>query len=116
MIFLENVQFYLVTKTTGNNATDSITHFKLEINGYQGLSIDVPLKAGARIFCDGSSLWLCNSTWQKIKKLTEGNIPKLAKGENSIQVQSEFSGEQAPELIFDFKSVGKPEKVGKISN
>lgn len=107
------VQFYLTTKTTGNNVTDSVAHLKLEINGYQELSIDVSLKAGDRIFCDGHSLWLCNSTWQKIKELTEGSIPKLAKGENSIQVQSEFSGEQAPELIFDFKSVGEPEKIGK---
>lgn len=106
------VQFYLFTKAMGNNTPDSVTHLKLEINGYQGLSIDVPLKAGDRIFCDGNSLWLCNSIWQKIKELPS-NIPKLDKGINSIQMQSEFSGEQAPELVLDFKSVGKPEKIGK---
>jgi len=109
------IQFYMMTKTTGNNATDSVSNLKLQINGYQALSIDVPIKAGDRIFCDGSSLWLCNSTWQKIKKLEDVIIPELAKGKNTIQVQSEFSGQQAPELIFDFKSVGKSEKIGKMS-
>lgn len=108
------LQFYLVTKTIGNT-TDSVTQLKLEINGYQTLAINVPLKAGDRIFCDGNSLWLCNNTWQKIREIKSDNIPKLIKGENSIQVQSEFSGEQAPELIFDFKSLGKPEKIGKMS-
>jgi len=110
------LQFYLVTKATENNSTDSITQVKLEINGYQTLAIDVPLKAGNRIFCDGNSLWLCNDTWQKMKKIATESIPKLEKGENSIQVQSEFTGEHAPELIFDFKSLGKPEKIGKMSN
>ena len=106
------VQFYLVTKPVGNNATDSVTQVKLQLNGYQTLSIDVPLKAGDRIFCDGKTLWLCNSTWQKLKALP-GSIPKLDSGINNIKVQSEFSGEQAPELVFDFKSVGNPEKTGK---
>ena len=96
----------------GNNATDSVTQVKLQLNGYQTLSIDVPLKAGDRIFCDGKTLWLCNSTWQKLKALP-GSIPKLDSGINNIKVQSEFSGEQAPELVFDFKSVGNPEKIGK---
>jgi len=107
------LRFYLVTKATGSNTTDAVTHLKLEINGYQQLSIDVTLKAGDRIFCDGESVWLCSNTWQKIKELTQGNIPGLINGENKVQVQSEFSGEQAPELIFDFKVTGKPEIVGK---
>lgn len=108
------IQFYLTAKTTGNNV-DSVSQIKLKINGYQTLAINAPLKAGDQIFCDGSSLWLCNNTWQKVKELTIDNIPELTKGENNIEVQSEFSGEHAPELIFDFKSVGKPEKIGKIS-
>ncbi|MDP4130276.1 MAG: hypothetical protein Q8939_08950 [Bacteroidota bacterium] len=107
------IQFYLIAKARENSASDLITHLELEINGYQALSIPVSLKAGDRIFCDGRALWLCNSSWQKIRELPGNNLPRLSKGENTIQIQSEFSGEQAPELLFDFKTVGKPEHVGK---
>jgi hypothetical protein len=48
-----------------------------------------------------------------LKKLNVTDVPNLTKGNNDIQVQSKFSGNQAPELIFDFETVGPPEHVGK---
>lgn len=108
------IRFYIVTKPTKENNTDaSIGHLTLQVNGYQTLSINTPLKDGNNLFCDGKNVWLCNNTWQKLKELNVTDIPKLSRGNNDIQVQSTFLGNQAPELIFDFESIGPPEHVGK---
>jgi hypothetical protein len=105
------VQLYITTTAVDGNKTDAVSKLRLEINKYQVLEISEPIKAGSKFIIDGKSIFLCDATWNKLKEIKVGALPRWSKGGNEIVVKSEFSGEKAPALNFDFKSVGQAEIV-----
>lgn len=107
------LRFYITAQPVAGNATATITQLKLLVNNYQTLELKVPLKAGDRIVCDGTAIYVCDATWNKLTTLTGISIPTVNKGANQVAVSSAFSSEQAPMLEFEFKMVGVGEKVGK---
>jgi hypothetical protein len=105
------VQLYITTTAVDGNKTDAVFKLSLEINNYQVLEINEPIKAGSKLIVDGKSVFLCDASWNKVKEVKVNTMPKWSKGQNEIIVKSEFSGEKAPVLNFDFKSVGPAEIV-----
>ena len=105
------LQLYITTNAVDGNTTDAAYKLRLEINKYQVLEINDQIKAGSRFIIDGKSVFLCDATWNKLKEIKVNNMPEWSKGGNEILVKSEFSGEKAPVLGFDFKSVGPAEIV-----
>lgn len=104
-------QFYLIAQAVEGNKTATVSNITLEINGYQTVELGETLKAGERIVCDGKSIFLCDATWNKIKEISNNQLPNWNEGTNEIVVKSEFSDREAPVLKLEFKSVGKPEIV-----
>lgn len=105
------IQLYITTTAVDGNKTDAVSKLSLEINKYQVLGINEPVKAGSKFIVDGRSIFLCDATWNKLKEIKVDAMPQWLKGDNEIVVKSEFSGEKAPVLNFDFKSVGRAEIV-----
>ena len=105
------VQLYITTAVVEGNKTAVVSGLKLEINNYQTLEINEPVKAGDKLIIDGKSIYLCDATWNKLKEIKTHDLPKWSEGENEIVIKSNFSGEQAPVLKFDFKCVGIAEIV-----
>ena len=105
------VQLYITTAVVEGNKTAVVSGLKLEINNYQTLEINEPVKAGDKLIIDGKSIYLCDATWNKLKEIKTSVLPKWAEGENKIVIKSDFSSEQAPVLKFDFKCVGIAEIV-----
>ena len=105
------VLLYITTSAVDGNKTDAVTKLSLEINNYQLLEINEPIKAGAKFIIDGKSVFLCDATWNKLKEIKVNTMPKWSKGKNEVVVKSDFSGDKAPMLNFDFKSIGTPEIV-----
>ncbi|MGZ3756748.1 MAG: hypothetical protein ACXVAY_18405 [Mucilaginibacter sp.] len=107
------LQFYITVQSVENNLTANVSHIQLQINEYQSVTLNVPLKAGDRIYCDGKKVYLCDKTWNKLSVISDDKIPVCGSGNNDIVVTSEFSGSQSTGLEIEFKSVGEPEKVGQ---
>ncbi len=105
------LQFYAYIEAYEANAGSRISKIHLDVNDYQSLDINQSLVAGDRLYCDGKDVYLCNKTWGDRHILPDLKIPKLQNGQNNISVQSNFSGKDAPRITFEFKSVGKPEKI-----
>jgi len=104
-------QLYIIATATEGNKASTVSALEIEVNQYQSIRIDEPLKAGDRIIIDGKAVWLCDNTWNKLKKLEIGSLPNWDKGTNELTVKSEFSGDQAPVLKFDCKFTGMPQDV-----
>ena len=105
------IQLYITTAAVERNKSETVSNLRLEVNNYQTLEIDEPVKAGDKLIIDGKSVYLCDATWNKLKEIKVNALPKWNEGENEIVIKSDFSGEQAPVLKFDFKCIGKAEKV-----
>ncbi len=105
------VQLYITAEPVEGNRTAIVSRLRLEINNYQTLEINEPVRAGDRLIVDGASVYICDATWNKLKEIRAGALPKWSEGENEIVIKSDFSGDQAPVLKFDFKYVGAPGKV-----
>ena len=76
--------------------------------------MNVPLKAGDRVCCDGQKVYKCDKTWNRLSVISADKVPVCENGEIEIAVTSEFSSSKAPKLAIEFKLVGTPEKVGKL--
>lgn len=107
------LQFYIRAAEADGNKTETVSHISLEINNYQQLEIEEPLKAGNRIICDGKSVFICDATWNRLKEIPVKEIPHLEKGMNEVVIKSEFSGAKSPVLQVEFKTIGNSEKVEK---
>ena len=105
------LQFYISSMPAENDISSTISHIQLKINNYQTIDLDVTLKQGDRIICDGQKVFLCDKVWKKLKVINEGKIPVLEKGNSEIVVTSEFSSATSPRLGIEFKLAGKPEKI-----
>ena len=107
------LQFYITARAVDNNLAANVFHIKFDIDNYQTMEINSPLKAGDRVLCDGQKVYLCDNTWNKLSIISNDKIPVLKKGNTEIIVTSEFSGTKSPKLEIEFESFGEPEKVGK---
>ncbi len=105
------VQFYITARDTEGNKIAAVSNLQLEFNSYLTVEIKESVKAGDKIFCDGKAIYLCDGQWNKLKPLYSGKMPVWNAGENNITVKSDFSGSQAPVLVFEFKALGKSEEI-----
>lgn len=107
------VQFYITILAVDNDLTATVSHTQFKINNYQTIELNVPLKAGDRVCCDGQKVYLCDKTWNKLSVISTDKVPVCESGNAEIAVSSEFSGIKSPKLAIEFKTLGIPEKVGK---
>lgn len=105
------MQFYITV--VGKGTGESVSNIIIDLNEYQTIEIQETLKAGNKIMCDGKALYLCDGNWNKLKEIKIDSMPIWKAGDNKITVKSDFSGSEAPLLMFEFKTMGKPERVGK---
>ncbi len=98
----------------GNDLSAAVSGIQFKIRNYQTLDLNISIKAGDRLVCDGKKVYLCDKTWNKLKVIYEGKIPVVENGDSEIVVTSDFTGPGAPKLEIEFKSTGKPEKVKKL--
>lgn len=105
------MQFYAEAVAVGGNTTETLGNLQIEVNGYQTLVINAPIKAGDKLMADGQGVYRCDSYWNKLEKLPVNAVPQWREGTNTVVVTSEFSSDEAPSLTFDFKFVGPPERV-----
>ena len=106
------LQFYIFSSAVDNDFHASVSNIQLKINNYQTIKLDVLLRAGDRVLCDGDKVYLCDKTWNKLKIISSDQIPVCENGKDEILVTSEFGGIKSPRLDFEFKLVGTPEKIG----
>jgi hypothetical protein len=107
------MQFYITASGEVSDQSSSVSNIQLRINDYQILEMNVTVKNGERIICDGEKVYLCDNTWKKLKVIQTGKIPVIEKGNSEIVVTSEFSNPGAPKLAIEFKSEGKAQSVKK---
>jgi len=108
------LQFYVSAFPTGNDMSSAVSRINFKINNYQTMDLNVVMKSGDRLLCDGNKVYLCDKTWNKLKVIYEGIIPVIENGDSEIAVTSDFEGSGSPKLQIEFKSVGKPDKVEKL--
>ena len=106
------VQFYITAQLVEGNRTATVSNLRLEFNNYFTVELEGAFKAGDKIYCDGKGLYLCDAQWNKIKPVYSGKLPVWNAGENNIAIKSDFSGNNAPTLVFEFKFLGKGEEIG----
>ena len=107
------LQFYISASATDNDMSSTASNIQLKINNYQTLELDVALKSGDRLICDGEKIYLCDKNWMKQKVIYNGKIPVMGNGNSEIVVSTDFSSHGSPHLGFEFKFAGKPEIVKK---
>ena len=107
------LQFYITVQAVDNDLSATVSHIQFKINNYQTIELNAPLKAGDRVCCDGQKVYLCDNTWNRVSVISTDKVPVCENGNVEILVTSEFSGSKSPNLGIEFKSVGKPEKVGE---
>jgi len=105
------VQFYITIVGSDNNNGTLVSGIELRINNYQTIKLNASLKNGNRLVCDGTKVYLCDFTWNRIRELDAGKIPVLDKGNSEIEVLCEFKGTGSPKLELEIKSVGNPEII-----
>ncbi len=104
-------RFYISTKAVEGNTSETISNLRITINNYQDLEIGEAIKAGDKLIVDGKSVYLCDEYWKKVKEIKVNAIPDWAAGKNEVVIRSDFSGELAPILKFDFECIGQAEMV-----
>ncbi|MGJ7029690.1 hypothetical protein [Niabella hirudinis] len=109
----QSLRFYITAVPVQNDPGATVSQIRLKVNGYQTLTLDVELRAGERIYCDGKKIYQCDNNWNKIKELNSGSIPVLEKNNNEVQVAAAFSSATAPKLEIEFKSAGAAEIVSR---
>ena len=62
-------------------------NIQFKINNYQTLDLNVSLKSGDRLICDGKKVYLCDKYWKKVMSVYEGKIPVLETGNSEIVVK-----------------------------
>jgi hypothetical protein len=107
------LQFYITFQAVDNDLTASVSQIQFKINNYQIIELNVPLKAGDRVYCDGQQVYLCDKTWNKHKVISTNKVPVCENGNIEIAVTSQFSSSKSPKLAIEFKTIGLPEMVGK---
>jgi hypothetical protein len=107
------LQFYISLQAVDNDLAASVSQIQFKINNYQTIELNVPLKAGDRVYCDGQQTYLCDKTWNKQKVISTNKVPVCEKGNIEIAVTSQFSSSKSPKLAIEFKTIGLPEMVGK---
>ena len=108
------LQFYISALSSEPGVSSTVSAIQFKINNYQTMDLNVFMKPGERLLCDGQKVYLCDRLWKKVKVIYEGRIPVLENGSSEIVVSSEFTGPASPKLGIEFKSVGKPENIKKM--
>lgn len=104
------VQFFVYVKS-GEDKSGTIRNLTLDIEGYESVGVDGTVVAGDKIYCDGRSLYVCDSFWKPRTVTPLTKAPKWVKGENKVIARGEFSSEKAPLFEVEFKALGNAETV-----
>ena len=105
------LQFYITALEVDDDLMSNVSGIQFKINNYQTIELNVSLKAGDRVYCDGTKVYLCDKYWQRVRVISEDKIPVSGEGNSEVIVTSVFSRASSPRLAIEFKSVGKPERV-----
>jgi hypothetical protein len=91
----------------------SVKNIKIQIDNYKELWLPVTLKAGESLVCDGTEtirLYDKNGKPKGTFKL-QTSPPLVSTGEHSILIDSEFEGQNTPEIEVQFKGVSTREAI-----
>jgi len=86
------LKFYISALGINENMSSAVSHIQFSINNYQTLELNVALKSGDRVLCDGSRIFLCDKFWKKLKVIYEGRIMGELAGEFESQMLIEKIG------------------------
>ena len=91
----------------------SVANPTFEIDKSATLALDIEVKAGQTLLCEGDgTARVYDEKGNQVKSVkTETELPKLGAGKNEILFDCEFQGEPAPKVTVNFKTIGKPEPV-----
>lgn len=110
------LQFYISVLPVDDDLSATNSEIQFMVNNFQTLVLNVSLKAGDRVYCDGQKVYLCDKTWNKLKVISTDSVPVVENGSNEIQISSDMNKSTSPKLEIEFKSVGKPEFVTENRN
>ena len=103
------VQFYGYIKV-GEDKTATVSDIVIDIDG-SPITIEGVFTAENKIYCDGNAIHVCDPFWKTIKSFSLDPAHRWNEGGNAIKVSCLFSGEKAPSVEFEFKSLSEPETV-----
>ena len=104
------VQFYAVVKA-GEDVSAQIANMQILVEGCAPIQIQELLKAGDKLYCDGTSVYVCDAFWQPRKRFDVSETTSWNKGKNNVTVQCDFSSPQAPSVDVEFKALGNKESI-----
>lgn len=105
-------QFYIYVKA-GEDKAATIKNLTLEIEGYEAITLPVEVQANDKIYCDGKSVYICDTFWKPRHQIALNRAPEWIKGQNNIIARGEFSGEKAPAFEVEFKALGNSQTITK---
>ena len=104
------VRFYGYVKA-GEDANASIRDMRLQIEG-STIELPMALKAGDKLYCDGKTVYVCDSFWKPKGQFPLPETAQWSEGKNNVIVECDFSSDKAPLIELEFKALSEPEKIG----
>ena len=59
------LQFYISALSSENDMSSTVSAIQFKINNYQTMDLNVTMKPGERIICDGQKVLLCDKTLEE---------------------------------------------------
>ncbi len=96
-----------------SGGTGGARSFSLRVDRYAELSLPITLGAGESLVCDGTTTIRVYDADGKLraKHQLPAAPPTVSTMMHSIELNSEFSGDEAPRIEVQFKGLGQPESV-----
>jgi len=110
--FDQPVQFKL--EVAGTNG--SVKNLKILLDNYFEIQIEQEIMNGETLICDGTAVCRLYDEKGKLKSTIglPSGIPTINTGVHKVRFSCEFTGECAPSVVFEIKSMGNPERITAI--
>ena len=96
-----------------SGGTGGARNFSLRIDRYAELALPIALGAGESLVCDGTGTIRVYDADGKLRARHQLSAapPVVSATMHSIELNSEFSGDEPPRIEVQFKGLGQPESV-----
>ncbi|MCE9602739.1 MAG: hypothetical protein K8S21_11100, partial [Gemmatimonadetes bacterium] len=93
--------------------TGTVRNMKLRVDRYTELVLPIELRAGESLVCDGSTTVRIYDATGKLRArhTLQAPAPVVSAGAHSIEMDSEFGGDDPPRIEVQFKGLGAPEAI-----
>ena len=109
----QTVAFILTMVPTKESDPDvTFSNPVITINNQDAFTIPVQVGTKDILYCDGKTVKLFTKNWVlKTEVALPGKLPGITKGENTIQFNGTYSGENGADLKMEVRLKGEPERV-----